>query len=101
MNVHPSVPGGERYETNVTVPFADLTQDEWFVVVAKGTDGTSVPMFPIYGGNLDIAGNLTLANLTTVTPSESGCGRSAFTNALYVDVDGNGVYDAPGVQLAP
>lgn len=98
--VHP-VPGGDRYETNVVVPISGLTQDTWVVVVAKGSVGTSEPMFPIYGGNVDIAGNLTLANLTTLTTSESGVRALGFTNALYVDVDGNGEYDAPGVQLAP
>jgi hypothetical protein len=101
VNVHP-VPGAERFETNVTVPLTtSLTQDEWVVVVAKGTVGNSVPMFPIYGSNLDVAGNLTLANLTTLTASESGVRALGFTNALFVDVDGNGEYDPPGVQLAP
>jgi hypothetical protein len=101
VNVHPSVPGAERYETSVSVPLSGLTQDEWVVVVAKGTVGASEPMFPIYGANLDVAGNLTLANLTTLTTSESGVRALGFTNALFVDVDGNGEYDPPGVQLAP
>lgn len=101
VNVVPSVPGAERYETNVTVPLTGLTRDEWVVVVVKGTQGNSAPMFPIYGLNVDVANNLTLANLTTLDPNESGVRALGFTNALFVDVDGNGVYDPPGVQLAP
>jgi hypothetical protein len=101
VNVHPSVAGGERYETNVAIPLTGITQDEWVVVVAKGTVGNSVPMFPIYGSNLNVATNLTLANLTTLDPSEAGVRALGFTNALFVDVDGNGEYDPPGVQLAP
>ncbi len=101
VNVHPSVPGAERYETNLVVPLTGLSADEWVVVVARGTVGSSPPMFPIYGGNLNVGGNLTLANLTTLDPAESGVRALGFTNALYVDVDGNGVFDPPGVQVAP
>jgi hypothetical protein len=101
VNVHPSMSGAERYETNLVVPLSGLTQDEWVVVVVKGSAGSSAPMFPIYGSNLGIAGNLTLANLKVLDPSESGVRALGFTNALFVDVDGNGVFDPPGVQLAP
>ncbi len=101
VNVHPSVPGAERYETNLVVPLSGLTRDEWVVVIAKGTIGNSEPMFPIYGSNVDPAANMTLANLTTLDPSETGVRALGFTNPLFVDVDGNAAYDAPGVQLAP
>jgi hypothetical protein len=101
VNVHPSVPGAERYETNLVVPLSLTTDDEWVVVVVKGTVGSSEPMFPIYGGNLNISGNLTLANLTTLDPNESGVRALGFTNALFVDVDGNAVFDPPGVNVAP
>ncbi|MCL4686013.1 hypothetical protein KJ059_14820 [Myxococcota bacterium] len=101
IDVHPAVPGAERYETNLVVPLTGLTEDEWVVVVARGTVGESTPMFPIYGSNLSVAGNLTLANLMAVDAAESGVRALGFTNALYVDVDGNGVFDAPGVRVAP
>jgi len=101
VTVHPSVPGAERYETSKLISLTGLAQDEWVVVVVKGTIGTSLPMFPVYPSNLDVANNLTLANLTTLSPSETGVRALGFTNALYVDVDGNGVFDPPGVQLAP
>jgi hypothetical protein len=103
VNVHPSVPGASRYETNLVVPLTELTQDqdEWVVVIAKGTQGTSVPMFPVYPRNLDTAANNTLAALTTLLPTEAGVRALTYTNPLFVDFDGNGEYDPPGVQLAP
>lgn len=101
VDVHPAISGAERYETNLVVPLTGLTEDEWVVVVVRGTVGESSPMFPIYGSNLNIAGNLTLADLMALEPGESGVRALGFTNALYVDVDGNGVFDPPGVQVAP
>jgi hypothetical protein len=100
VNVYP-VPGADRYETNVVVPISGLTEDTWVVVVVKGTSGNSEPMFPIYPSNLNVSANLSLANLTTLTTSESGVRALGFTNALFVDVDGNAAFDPPGVQLAP
>jgi hypothetical protein len=101
VNVHPSVPGASRYETNLVVPLTGLTQDEWVVVIAKGTLNNSVPMFPVYPRNLNTAANPTLADLITLLPTEAGVRALTYTNPLLVDVDGNGEYDAPGVQLAP
>jgi hypothetical protein len=109
VNVHPSVPGAERYETTRVVPLSGLAQDEWVVVVVKGTVGSSPPMFPIYGSNLCYGQgstpctpqNLTLADMQALDPNESGVRALGFTNALYVDVDGNAAFDPPGVQLAP
>ena len=53
VNVHPSVPGGERQDVTLTVPFAGLTQDTWFAVVVRGSDGVCPPMFPVYPRSLD------------------------------------------------
>ncbi len=100
-NVVPSVPGAERFETHLTVPLAGLTRDEWIVVVVKGTSGVSAPMFPVFPRNLLAAQNPTLADLTNVTASESGVRALGFTNALFVDVDGNAAFDAPGVSVVP
>jgi hypothetical protein len=97
-NVHPSVPGGSRREAHVTIPFTNMTDDTWFVVVVKGTDGVSRPMFPVHPADLAHAGNTTLANLTDGNLGESGVTALGFTNALYADVDGNPGFDAP---LAP
>ncbi len=97
-NVQPSVPGGSRREAHVSIPFTNMTDDTWFVVVVKGTDGISRPMFPVHPANLQQSGNTTLANLTDGNLGQSGVTSLGVTNALYADVDGTPGFDAP---LAP
>ena len=97
-NVHPSVPGGSRREAHVSIPFTNMTDDTWFVVIVKGTDGISRPMFPVHPANLQQSGNTTLANLTDGNLGQSGVTALGVTNALYADVDGSPGFDAP---LAP
>jgi hypothetical protein len=94
VDVAPQVPGAKRYETQLTVPF-QLAQDTWFVVVVKGRDGVSKPMFPIFPQDLQSAGNTTLANLTDGNLNERGTLALGATNALYADVDGVPGFDAP------
>ncbi len=96
-----SVPGASRLETRLDVQLTDLTRDTWVVVVVKGTPGQSPPMFPVFPRNLSRDANPTQADLLENTVSEPGVRALAFTNALYVDVDGNGRFDAPGVRVAP
>lgn len=97
-NVLPSVPGGSRREAHVSIPFTNMTDDTWFVVVVKGSDGVSRPMFPVHPANLQQSGNTTLANLTDGNLGQSGVTALGVTNALYADVDGTPGFDAP---LAP
>lgn len=108
VNVHPGVPGGSRREVTLTVPYTvaagtALTEDSWFVVIARGTDGVSPPMFPVMPASLSRASNedpdpaIQLANLLDGNLGESGVLALGVTNALYVDVDGGG-FDAPGVS---
>jgi hypothetical protein len=105
--VDPMVPGSDRIETDpdLTVTFdgmggnpAALTEDSWFVVIVKGTDGTSKPLFPVIPNDLDDGTNTTLANLIDGNLGEDGVLAHAFTNPLFVDVNNDGDYDAPGVQ---
>jgi len=98
VNVFPGIPGAQRLETEVTVPFPGLTEDTWFVVLAKGTDGVSAPMFPVMASDLRRSGNTTLANLLDGNLGENGVLALAMTNALYADVDGEEGFQAP---LAP
>src|SRR6185369_17266175 len=88
-NVFPLVPGGQRKEAHVVVPFTNLTADAWYVVVVKGTDGVSRPMFPVFPADLSAAGNTTLAQLVDGNLGQSGVEALGVTNALYADVDGN------------
>jgi len=95
VNVFPAVAGAERLETNVTVPFPGLSEDTWFVVVVKGSDGATQPMFPVYADDIDPVSNPLydagtnaclaggLADLTDGNLGESGVQALGFTNALF------------------
>jgi hypothetical protein len=100
-DVAPSVPGAQRFESHLTRALTGLTRDEWIVVVVKGTSGVSTPMFPVFPRNLSAAQNPTLPDLVNVTASENGVRALGYTNALFVDVDGDGAFDPPGVSVVP
>jgi len=93
--VDPGVPGAERLETRVDAIF-DPSEDTWFVVLVKGTDGVSRPMFPVFASNLSSASNPSLDDLTDGNLGEQGVMALGATNALYADVDGT-----PGFQIGP
>jgi hypothetical protein len=95
----PSIPGAGHRETSVTIPLSGLVEDTWIVVLVRGTPGVSRPLFPILPG-LSPAGNTTLADLVDGNLGEGGETVLAFSNPLYVDVDGN-PWTAPGVRLTP
>jgi hypothetical protein len=92
-NSYPAIVGAHRWTASATVPFENLTQDTWFVVVVKGTDGVSPPMFPVMAQDINPATNPTLADLIDANLNEGGVMALGFTNALYADVDG-----VPGFQ---
>lgn len=95
-----AVNGSQRLETNLTLRLDGITGDEWIVVAARGLQGVSPPMFPVYPHPTDVATeNPTLADLMDVTAAEKGVRALGVTNALFLDVDGNGVFDPPGVWV--
>jgi len=98
--VDASVPGASRTDITATLLLEDVTEDTWIVAVASGTDGVSKPLFPILPADLHPGSNTTLADLTDGNLGEGGVPAFAFTNPLFVDVDGNG-WTAPGVNNAP
>jgi hypothetical protein len=85
VNVFPAVAGATRNETTYTVPFNGLLVDTWFVVVVKGTDGVSEPMFPVHPSSLDSGTNATLADLIDGNLGESGVMALGATNALFFE----------------
>jgi len=98
IDVFPSLTNGKRLDATVTVPFPNLSEDTWFVVVVKGSDGVSHPMFPVFPEDLSQASNPTLGDLVDGNLGESGVLALGFTNPLYVDADGVAGFQAP---LAP
>lgn len=93
--VRNDVPGAARWETRLTIPFRGLARDTWFVVVVKGSDGVSRPMFPVFARDLRSQGNSVLADLLDGNLGELGTMALAATNALYADVDGEPGFQAP------
>ena len=96
VNDFPSIPGAEHLEATATLNLTGLTAGQWVVVLVRGTDGVSRPLFPVVAEQpATSTGNTTLAKLTDGNLGENGVMALAFTNPLYVDVDGGGV-DAAG-----
>jgi len=92
--------GHSRLEASTSLTLSSLTQDVWIIVMVKGTQGVSKPLFPVIPGSLRTSTNSTLADLTDGNLGEDGIPALAFTNPIYVDVDGGG-WTAPGVQTVP
>jgi hypothetical protein len=93
VDVVDAIAGAQRLETLITVSFPELDRDTWFVVVVRGSDDVSPPMFPVMASGLARGSNPTLADLVDGNLGELGVLALAFTNALYADVDG-----VPGFQ---
>ena len=85
----PGVPGSEHWKATATVPLTGLTTDAWVVVIVRGTNGVSPPLFPIVPG-LDASQNPTFDDLIDGNLGEGGDLALAFTNPLFVDTDGDG-----------
>ena len=66
--------------------------------MVKGTEDVSCPLFPVVSEDLDPDANPTLADLKTCAAGDGGVLALAFSNPLFLDVDGNGDYDPPGIQ---
>ena len=95
--VDPQVPEARRLEADVDIPLA-VEQDTWVVVLVKGTDGVSRPIWPMNPQDLVEEGNATLDDLTDGNLGEGGNPALAFSNPLFIDVDGNGRFDAPEAE---
>jgi len=81
-----------RWEADVELPLA-AENDTWVMVLVRGTDGVSPPLWPMNPQDLDQESNTTLDDLTDGNLGEGGNPALAFTNPLFLDVDGNGHFD--------
>lgn len=93
--VDATLDGAVRLEADVEIPLA-IERDTWVVVLVKGTDGVSQPLWPMNPQDLDRASNATLDDLTDGNLGEGGNPALAFSNPLYIDADGNGQFDPSG-----
>jgi hypothetical protein len=97
--VDASIPGASRTEIQVDLSLPAVSEDTWLVAIAHGTDGVSSPLFPIVPEDLDEATNTTLEDLTDDNLGQDGVLAYAFTNPLFIDIDGDG-WTPPGVANA-
>ena len=97
--VDENIPGASRTEIEVTLTLPDMAEDTWLVAMAHGSDGISPPLFPVLPEDIDRVSNTTLEDLTDDNIGEGGVPAYAFTNPLFIDVDGDG-WTPPGVANA-
>lgn len=95
-----AIAGASRLEATTTLNLTGLTGDVWVVAIARGTDGISQPLFPVIPYDLDTGSNTTLPDLLDGNLGESGVPAIAYSNPLFVDVDGGG-WTPPGVMFIP
>jgi hypothetical protein len=118
-----SIPGASHLEASTNLHLSGLTHDIWVVVLVRGTDGVSKPLFPVVPNSIlakacsnnpckactsdsncspgtCTVSNQTVGELTDGNLNQCGMTALAFTNPLFVDVDGGG-WSAPGVQVNP
>lgn len=67
---------------DVTLP---QSEDAWIIVTAAATQPGTRSLYPVLPKGIDVA---------------SGTKAFALANAVFVDVDGNGTYDAPGPKVS-
>ncbi len=97
LNTTTGVSGfGQRLVADVARPLV-ISGDTWVIVVARGTDGVSRPLFPVNPKDLDKSANPTLAALTDGGASppwnlgEDGQLAMAFSNPLFFDFENDGL----------
>jgi hypothetical protein len=101
VNDFPGIPGASHLEATAVFPLSGIVADSWIVVLVRGTDGVSHPLFPVLPNSLASAGNTTLAQLTDGNLGELGIMALAFTNPLFIDANNDAVWTPPGVMLTP
>jgi hypothetical protein len=122
----PSIPNAKHWEATAQLNLTGLAQDVWVVVLVRGTDNVSQPLFPVIpnslvakacnndpcractvnadcasGGTCTGPSNQSLAELTDGNLNQCGVLSLAFSNPLFIDVNQNNQYDPPGVMLTP
>ncbi len=90
--VEPDIAGAERLEADVELALP-VDTDTWVVVLVRGTDGISRPIWPMNPQDLEPGSNATLDDLTDGNLGEGGNTALAFTNPLFLDADGDGRFD--------
>ncbi len=88
----------QRFESSVDVPITSPDTDYWVMVLVRGRDGVSRPMYPVVPS--DFSNENDDGSFTTRTPGDIGIPALTISNPIFVDADNNGAWNPPGVQLA-
>ena len=83
----PLIPGAGHLQATTSITLSGLTTDTWVVVLVRGTDNVSEPIFPVVPNNISSASNPTLADLIDGNLGELGVPATAFSNPLFIDLD--------------
>lgn len=83
----------KRLQTSAKIDLS-LLKDSWIVVLARGNDGVSKPLWPVVPNDFVDGGD----GLSTRSTADTGTVAMAVSNPIYVDVDGNG-WDAPTLNV--
>ncbi len=97
VNVNPAIAGASRFEADISQTL-HLPADAWVVVVVRGTDGVSKPIWPMNPEDINAQTNTTLDQLLDGNLGEGGVTALAYTNPIFLDVNGNGRFDPPMSQ---
>ena len=88
----PALISAKRFETSKTVTVQRTGEDYWIAVMVRGTPGDSPTMFPVYAEDFEDGADNVIGTVDDV-----GLRALAVSNPIYVDVNGNGRWDPPGV----
>jgi len=100
VEVNAQIPGADRHEATIDVPL-EVSTDSWVVVLVKGSDGVSRPLWPMNPQDISLEDNSTLDDLVDGNVGEGGNPATAFTNPVFIDFDGNGEFDPPMTMPSP
>lgn len=90
----PDTDGAQRLEASgVTIAVPSPGVDYWMVAVVRGSEDVSRPLWPVAPNDFVDSGD----GLATRSTADRGIYALAVSNPIYVDADGNGTWDAPGV----
>jgi hypothetical protein len=101
VNDFPAIPGAEHFETTYVLNLTGITDDSWLVVLVRGTDGVSPPLFPVLPNSIKQSTNTSLAQLTDGNLGEDGILALSFTNPIFIDANNDTVWTPPGVMITP
>ncbi len=87
---------GKQYQRLESSAVVNLTlyKDSWVVVLARGNDGVSKPLWPVVPNDFEDSGD----GLTKRSAADTGTVAMAMSNPIYIDVDGGG-WKAPALNV--